>query len=254
LHRAFIERRPPDVTVLADGTRLLTTPAPSYGAVLAAAIQDLDASGACGAAAEVDAASRARARFDARAEGGTSVVTAADDEGNLVVLVHSNSFPQYGSGLVLEDYDLVLNNRPGRGFAAEVDAEHWNAPAPGRIPATTLQAWMVAPSSGPWREHWGATPGGQNQVAWNLQALQTLLKRGPRAAAESPRWGFTRTGVVVERDLDEAHALATRPQAHLCDEGSLRSVLQIQSVPRRSGPSQAVADPRTGALACAAAS
>lgn len=252
LRRSHLMQRQPDETVLPDGTQLLTTPAPSYGRVLADAMASATAAGVAGAAGQVAATLAARSRFDARAEGGTSVVTAADDEGNVAVLVHSNSFPQYGSGVVLSEFDLVLNNRPGRGFATGAGPDHWNAPAAGRPPATTLQAWMLSTPDGPWREHWGATPGGQNQTAWNLQAIQTLLRDGPEAAAQAPRWGLTRGGLVVERNLDGARELAERPDARLCAEGELRSVVQIVSLPRRPGPAQAVADPRTGAVARAA--
>ena len=55
-------------------------------------------------------------RSAAAAATGTSVVTAADDESNAVVVVHSSSFAQYSSGVVIDEWDLVLNNRPRRGF------------------------------------------------------------------------------------------------------------------------------------------
>ena len=73
---------------------------------------------------------------------GTSMVSAADAEGNVVVVVHSNSFPRFGSGIVVHGYDLVLANRAGRGFTPEPG--HINFPSAGRRPATTLHAWAVA--------------------------------------------------------------------------------------------------------------
>ena len=68
------------------------------------------------------------------------MVSAADGEGNVVVVVHSNSFPPIGSGIVVPDYDLVLANRAGRGFTP---TGHPNFPNAGRRPATTLHAWAV---------------------------------------------------------------------------------------------------------------
>ena len=73
---------------------------------------------------------------------GTSIVSAADADGNVVVVVHSNSFPRFGSGIVVPAFDLVLANRAGRGFTPEPG--HPNFPTAGRRPATTLHAWAVA--------------------------------------------------------------------------------------------------------------
>ena len=241
----------PARTPLPGGRTLLTTPAPTEGAVLAAALPALLEAGRD--ADEVAAVRAARARFGAGTEGGTSVVTAADAEGNAVVLVHSNSFPQYGSGVVLADYDLVLNNRPGRGFALGAEPGHWNAPAAGRVPATTLQAWAVEEPAGPWREHWGATPGGQNQAAWNAQAIRTLLSEGPLAAATAPRWAFGRAGALsIEADHPRRETIRLRHDATTVPPASLRSVVQILSLPRAGGAISAVADPRTRAAAGAA--
>src|SRR3546814_471 len=121
---------------------------------------------------ETEAIVTARQAFGAGGGGGTSVVTAADGEGNRVVVVHSNSFPQYGSGVVVSEYDLVLNNRPGRGFALDAPSGHWNAPGPLSIPATTLNAWHMGSDTA---EFWGGTPGGENQAVWNLQTVTALL-------------------------------------------------------------------------------
>src|SRR3546814_303951 len=93
-------------------------------------------------------------------DGGTSVVAVGDAEGRAVIVVHSNSFPQYGAGVLLEELDLVLNNRPGRGFDLKAGPEDPNAPAPGRVPTTTLHAWALERSDG---FCMGATPGGANQ-------------------------------------------------------------------------------------------
>ncbi|MCU1650877.1 MAG: gamma-glutamyltransferase [Pseudonocardia sp.] len=83
---------------------------------------------------------------DSSIGGGTSVVTAADTAGNAIVLVHSNSFQRYGSGIVVAPYGLVLSNRPGRGFTD--DPSHPNFPAPGRRPVTTLHAWAAETPDG----------------------------------------------------------------------------------------------------------
>src|SRR5690606_40886656 len=89
-----------------------------------------------------------------------------------VVVIHSNSFPRFGSGLVVPEHDLILNNRPGRGFSP--DPDHPNFPAPGRRPATTLHAWALSDSEGR-PELLGGTPGGENQMPWNTQLLCQAL-------------------------------------------------------------------------------
>ena len=82
-----------------DGSMLTVTPAPTYGPSL------LEVLLATSAGADLVSAIRAvRARRAAAgrepADDGTSVVTAAEDEGNAVIVVHSNSFPQFASGIV----------------------------------------------------------------------------------------------------------------------------------------------------------
>lgn len=125
---------------------------------------------------------------------GTSTVAAVDSDGNAVVVVHSLSFPQYGSGLVVGGHDLVLSNRAGRGFTFE--PHHANSPVPGRRPLTTLHAWGIRAPQG-----WllGATPGGQHQVPWNVQVLAQLLGDPTEAtmatAMTTARWQLDSHGV-----------------------------------------------------------
>ncbi|MFD3486164.1 gamma-glutamyltransferase [Streptomyces sp. NPDC058665] len=132
---------------------------------------------------------------------GTSTVSAADADGNAVVIVHSNSFPRYGSGLVLPGDDLVLANRAGRGFTFEPG--HPNAPRPGRRPLTTLHAWALKDAARSWVL--GATPGGAQQVPWNVQVIDRLthpdLLDGPARlgdAVTAPKWEISERGVLRE--------------------------------------------------------
>ncbi|WP_198543489.1 gamma-glutamyltransferase, partial [Pseudofrankia sp. BMG5.36] len=182
------------------------TPAPTYGPALLGALREADRGGdlaaaarsavrrlrgtatpaAPGGATAQPAAGRAPARATATGSAGsvegtsviegTSVVGATDDEGAIVVIVHSNSFPQFGSGLIVDEYDLVLSNRAGRGFGRPGAPD---GPAPGRRPPTTLHAWALgAGGDGDGRPTlFGATPGGEQQVAWNAQVITGLLDR-----------------------------------------------------------------------------
>jgi gamma-glutamyltranspeptidase/glutathione hydrolase len=182
--------------------------------------------------------------------GGTSMVGAADADGNVVVVLHSNSYPRFGSGIVVPEYDLVLNNRAGRGFSPT--AGHPNFPVAGRRPATTLHAWMVADASGRPRLA-GGTPGGDNQLPWNAQTLGQVVAGcwSPGLLVTSPRWewipaddGVRAEAGFADADVDALGAgaprLVRRPRwAHKSAQQVLR--IRHDSVE----PFEAAADPRT---------
>lgn len=236
--RAVACRMPPLVTKLADGVHLYATPCPTHGQVLSEALGQL-----VGGASDVEAVARARAGFGAGGSGGTSVVAAADEAGNRVVLVHSNSFPQYGAGLVVEELDLVLNNRPGRGFALEGGRDHWNAPDPLAVPATTLHAWHLKTAAAAF---WGGTPGGENQVPWNCQTIAALMEGcAPLEAILRPKWAFAKSGRML---CEQDHPRWAWIGGDRAEPLGLRSALQVL----RTAPGASVsaaADPRTQAAA-----
>ncbi len=224
---------------LGNGVTLMATPYPTHGHFLLQAAQQV------AAGVRTTDAYRATMKNPAPASGGTSVITCADSEGNVVVLVPSNSFPQYGAAVVVEEYDLILGNRPGRGFDLNAEPGHPNAPRPGRIPQTTLHAWMLEAPDGLF---FGASPGGRNQMPWNLQTVSGLLE-GNRDLADivnRPRWGLT---PKREIQVEEGYELAVSGEFKTIPRLTLRSVNQILSLPHDSTLHSAAADPRTGALA-----
>ncbi|MGM0562561.1 MAG: gamma-glutamyltransferase [Pseudomonadota bacterium] len=235
----------PPLTVELEGAGVAkTTPAPSYGLLLAKALEHTVEQGRD----SWTAFTAARKALAAAEDEGTSVVTAADREGNAVVVVHSNSFPQYGSSLVLEEYNLILNNRPGRGFDLEAPSDHWNAPAAGRVPFTTLQAWSLERPEG---VYLGGTPGGQNQVPWNLQTILDLIDGVDDLGTlvTRPRWGLDGSdSVLVEKGCAFT---ATQSPMREVPALSLRSAEQVIRIPATNALVEAAADPRTGALALA---
>jgi gamma-glutamyltranspeptidase/glutathione hydrolase len=237
-----------------DGVRLYATPAPTHGPSLCDVVQRAEKGGSAAALWQVvrSATQTRRATLgDVRGGGGTSVVGAADADGNTVVVVHSNSFPRYGSGIVLRDYDLVVSNRAGRGFSA-VEG-HPNFPAPGKRPATTLHAWGLDRGDG--APMLGATHGGENQMPWNAQLLVRILGgTAPAEAMLAPLWQVDPddAALTVERDLParEKQAL-TAAGARLteADSLSLRSGFQLVTV-SPAGP-MAMSDLRTIGAAAA---
>ncbi|WP_424139957.1 gamma-glutamyltransferase [Roseomonas chloroacetimidivorans] len=227
--------------VLPDGSVLRTTPSPTGGPRLVSVIKDSfgrkDALLQTVRAERMEAKRRGRLALDA----GTSVVTAADDAGNAVVVVHSNSFPQFGSGVVL-DNGLVLSNRPGRGFDPDAPPGAANAPASGRTPSTTLHAWSLQRGE---EMLLGATPGGVNQLPWNSQMLHDLLGGADIATAVSqPRWSLNEAGELTAEEglnLPEGRAVPTLAN------GSAQQILRLRSGYLTEG----VADPRVAASALA---
>ena len=235
------------------GWDLWTTPAPTHGPSLLDALDKWSPGPGAGqllAAVLAAAGRRAASAGDPLAPTGTSMVSAADAGGTVVTVVHSNSYPRFGSGLVLDAHDLVLANRAGRGFSA--DPAHPNFPASGRRPVTTLHAW-AAGRSGTGPQLLGATPGGVNQMPWNAQLLHQVLGgcTDPGALVTAPRWEWLpdRGALRVEEgfdDRDRAELVATGAPVDEVARWSLRSAQQVVRRPEPGRPVIGAVDPRTG--------
>lgn len=235
----------------AGSLRIFATPAPTHGPALLRALGDgrgLEASPAIAVYPCVMAAIDWRRRELADLEG-TSMVSAADGEGRLVTVVHSNSYPRFGSGLIVDEFDLILSNRAGRGFSS--DPEHANFPCAGRRPATTLHAWGVDDSAG--KRYQGATPGGANQMPWNAQTLARLIggETDIGRLIVAPRWEWMPAddslrveGGFSEDELTALHRLAacgvTSAELWGC-----RSAMQIVTLDTATGVVAGAVDPRT---------
>ena len=225
------------------GRVLWATPAPTHGPSLLRALEF--SAGTVWDRIQSGAAMRSELHDPS----GTSIVSAADSEGNVAVVIHSNSFPRFGSGLVVPEYDLILSNRPGRGFSP--DPDHPNFPAPGRRPATTLHAWGLSDDAGR-PEMLGGTPGGENQMPWNTQLLCDCLggEMDPGRLVVGPRWELAPDGgVVIEEGLDPAVVNELSERAARLEQvprWGLRSAYQLVRVPRTGEAVVGAVDPRTG--------
>ena len=162
---------------------------------------------------------------------GTSIVSAVDSSGTAVVLIHSNSYPRFGSGLIVSKYDLVLANRSGRGFNTEPG--HPNFPIEGRRPSTTLHAWAVSALNDELR-YVGGTPGGVNQVPWNLQSLSQIAagEAEPGRIVTAPRWDWNPNGdaVRLEEGMSDENAVAlaaAAPSSKKISSLAMRSAQQV---------------------------
>jgi gamma-glutamyltranspeptidase/glutathione hydrolase len=218
---------------LGDRRSVWATPGPTYGPALLAALDRASTEGA-------DALPEIVARVLAH----HGRLAASDAEGGAVVLVHSNSFPQFGSGLVVEELDLVLSNRAGRGFSA--DPASPNFPHPDRRPQTTLHAWALGDRV---PQLLGGTPGGAQQVPWNAQVITRLLGDGadPGTAVTAPLWRLDQSRVVAEDDVFDLTSDDITPAPPL----SMRSAQVVVAPGRAGGLARAWADPRQDTLALA---
>ncbi|MEO5902252.1 MAG: gamma-glutamyltransferase [Ilumatobacteraceae bacterium] len=230
------------------------TPAPTHGPSLLDAVAGFDPTAAAPADVHANVMRAIAARRTSLADpSGTSMVSAADADGNVVVVVHSNSFPRFGSGIVVPAYDLPLANRAGRGFTPEPG--HPNFPVAGRRPATTLHAWAVADPDGGAR--WmGATPGGANQMPWNAQTLARIAAgaRHPGLLVTSPIWEWLPgdDGLRIEDGFADADLAALRAGVSRVVDAprwGCKSAQQVVRIPRDAEPWMAAADPRTVGLA-----
>jgi gamma-glutamyltranspeptidase/glutathione hydrolase len=225
------------------------TPAPTHGPTLLAAVADARPGDDPATQYRRLLAAIERSRDRLADPSGTSIVSAADRQGNCVVVVHSNSYPRYGSGLIVADYDLVLANRAGRGFTPEPG--HPNFPVAGRRPATTLHAWAVSDDSGR-PSLLGGTPGGDNQVVWNAQLLQGVTDGvdAPGPLVTAPRWEWLPAddGVRIEYGFESRMATVlvdAAPRALHVGRWGLPCAQQVIAVPRDGEAVVGAADPRT---------
>jgi gamma-glutamyltranspeptidase/glutathione hydrolase len=239
----------PCATGNAGPYRAWATPAPTHGPGLLHAVAGARPGAGAGDTYERVMRAVDLVRQSTADPSGTSIVSAADRDGNVAVVVHSNSYPRFGSGIVVPEYDLVLNNRAGRGFTPEPG--HPNFPLPGRRPATTLHAWMVADDTGAPRLA-GGTPGGDNQMPWNAQTLGMVVSGcwTPGVLVAAPRWEWLPAddGVRVEAGLPDGDVVALAAAAPRVVRGArwaLKSAHQVVRIRRGDEAFEAAADPRT---------
>ena len=118
--------------------------------------------------------------------GGTIYLTAADESGMMVSFIQSN-FMGFGSGVVLPDWGLSLQNR-GYGFV--LDAASPNCVAPGKRPFHTIIPGFLTKDGAPVMSF--GVMGGNMQPQGHLQTLVRMIDHGqnPQAACDAPRWRF----------------------------------------------------------------
>lgn len=127
---------------------------------------------------------KAQAYTPGNPEGDTTGFVVADGQGNVVSVIQS-LFNSFGSGLVVPETGVVLQNR-GRHFSLEPD--HPSVLAPGKQPFHTLIASVVTRDDRPIMGF--ATMGGNGQAMFHAQVLTNVLDHGMEVqeAIERPRF------------------------------------------------------------------
>src|SRR3984957_1417787 len=177
----------------------------------------------------------------ADSSGDTIVLSAADDEGNMVSWVNSN-FAGWGSGVTVPGYGFILHNR---GALFSLDPKSPNVIAPQKRPYNTLSAVLVTQNGRPLLvtgQH-----GGDQQGQGNMQVLVNILDLGAnvQAAGDMARFSHNqvRNTLQLESQLFKLvgpHLISMGHKASSIDGaavGGFKSILVMPNMPAIAGSS-----------------
>src|SRR6202163_2576394 len=132
----------------------------------------------------------------ADSSGDTIVLSAADDEGNMVSWVNSN-FAGWGSGITVPGYGFVLHNR---GALFSLDPKSPNAIEPHKRPFNTLSAGFVMKDHNPLMSI--LLMGGDMQAQGHAQALVNIFDLGANLQAATDMARFHHSQISNRLDLE----------------------------------------------------
>jgi gamma-glutamyltranspeptidase/glutathione hydrolase len=143
-------------------------------------------------------------------QGGTIYLTAADESGMMVSFIQSN-YMGFGSGIVVPDYGLSLQNR-GHGFTLDDNSD--NRVGPGKRPFHTIIPAFLTKDGQPVMSY--GVMGGDMQPQGHMQTLVRMLdyRQQPQAACDAPRWRWNGGLLNCEPGFDPAVAQGLRGLGH----------------------------------------
>jgi gamma-glutamyltranspeptidase len=199
---------------------------------------------------------RARTSAAPGAFGGDTIyLCAADNEGNVVSLIQSN-YMGFGSGVVVDDTGIVLQNR---GAYFSLDPASANALAPAKRTLHTLIPSMALRDGQPAMVF--GTMGGDGQPQIHVQVYTAIARFGLniQAAIEMPRWIHGAANGIeslrMESRFPPETLQALRQRGHMVEEvGAWEAGMgyaQGITFDSSKGVMQGGADPRAESLAAA---
>ena len=128
-------------------------------------------------------------------KGGTIYLSAADETGMMVSFIQSN-YMGFGSGVVVPDWGLSLQNR-GHGFSLKPGSP--NLVAPGKRPFHTIIPAFLTKDGQPVMSF--GVMGGDMQPQGHMQTLVRMLdyKQHKQAACDAPRWKWD-SGLKIDTE------------------------------------------------------
>jgi gamma-glutamyltranspeptidase/glutathione hydrolase len=134
----------------------------------------------------------------AATDGDTIVLSAADDEGNMVSWVNSN-YALFGSGLTVPGYGFILHNR---GALFSLDPNSANVIAPHKRPFNTLSAGFLMKDGNPLMTI--TLMGGDMQAQGHAQALVNIFDLGAnlQMATDMARFHHAQVANVLGLESD----------------------------------------------------
>ena len=178
----------------------------------------------------------------ADSSGDTIVLSAADDEGNMVSWVNSN-FSLFGSGITVPGYGFMLHNR---GALFSLDPKSPNVIAPHKRPFNTLSAGFVMKDGHPLMTI--TLMGGDMQAQGHAQALVNIFDLGANLQLATDMARFHHAQVPNRLELEsELHALVGKDLAGMGHSvtsvsgaavGGFQSVLVMPAAPKAGTSTQ----------------
>ncbi len=167
---------------------------------------------AAGLCERIDMARAAEPSVKGGLDGGTIYLATADRWGNMVSFVHS-VYGEYGSGVAVPPYGMVLQNR---GYAFSLDPEHPNLVAPRKRPFHTIIAGFVMQNGEP-RMAFG-NMGGSVQPETHAQHMVNMIDHGMNVQMSTDAARFThsqtRNMLSLEGPLEALVGPALRARGH----------------------------------------
>jgi gamma-glutamyltranspeptidase/glutathione hydrolase len=178
---------------------------------------------------------------DPKAEGDTVYLTTADEEGMMVSYIQSNYFG-FGSGIVVPDTGISLQNR---GNCFTLEEGHPNQVGPNKRPFHTIIPAFVTKDSEPLMSY--GVMGGAMQPQGHVQMITRIFdyNENPQAAIDAPRWRYMKGNKIsVEQGFDQSILEDLEARGHRIAKGHYLNFGGAQIIYKLNDGYLAASEPR----------